>query len=52
MTDEPVGGFRCFGSRGEDRFLVVLEDFEPMRDVLSMVGARFLRDAEIAAWES
>ena len=40
MAEQPVGGFRRFGSGREHSLLVVLEDFELVSDVLRVVGAR------------
>jgi hypothetical protein len=51
MPEQPVGGFRRFRGGGEDSFLVVLEDFEPVGDVLRMVSAGLRGDAKVPAQE-
>jgi hypothetical protein len=48
---EPGDGLGCFGSRREDGFRVVLQELEPVREVLRVIGARILRDAKLGAQE-
>ena len=44
-----LGRLRC---GGEDRFLVGLQDGKPGREILRVIGARLVGDAEIGAEES
>ena len=48
---EPIGGGLGLGRGGEKGALVGSKDFQPMREVGGMVGAGFVRDAEIRAEE-
>jgi hypothetical protein len=42
-----IGGALRMRGRGEDRALVVLEDFEPVADVAGVILARLRRDGQI-----
>lgn len=44
-------GLRGPGGGGEDRFRIVLEEGDPIRDVLRVIGTRVLSDAELSAEE-
>lgn len=48
---EVSDGFRRLGGGGEDRARVVSEQVHPVVDVLCMVGARVLGDAEFGTEE-
>jgi len=43
------GGFGRFGCGGKNRLLVGLHHGQPMVEILRMVGARLVADAEIGA---
>jgi hypothetical protein len=43
--------FAGLGGRGEDGAIVVLQQFEPVRQVLRMIGPRVLGDGELGAEE-
>jgi hypothetical protein len=44
-----IGGLLRMAGGGEDRPLVVFEDFQPGRDIGGVVVAGFRRDAKIGA---
>ena len=45
------GGFRCFGSGGEDRLFVGLQHGQRGRETLRMIGAGIVGEAQIGAEE-
>src|ERR1019366_5987480 len=52
QSRQKPGRLRCLGRRGKDRLLVGFEHGKPCRQILRMIRARFVTDAEIGAKES
>lgn len=48
---QEIGGALCMGGGGEDRPLVVFQDFQPIADIGGMVFHHFRGDIEIGAKE-
>ena len=46
-----VGSALCLRSGSEDRALVALQDAEPVREIVGVIGHGFRRDAKISAQE-
>jgi len=46
---QPGDGLRGFGCGGEDGFRVVLEELQPVGEILRVIGARVLRNAKLGA---
>jgi hypothetical protein len=51
QSREKRGGFGCLGCGGEDRVLVGLQHGPPGREILGVIGAGIVCDAEIGAEE-